>query len=158
MSDQVLINGNAHSWASTKLKIANETTTGVTAIKYAEKRERAKGYGMNRGYRPRARTSGKYTVEPVTLTLYKATAQELRERLAAKSSDGNSYGNIEFTMVLQFIEPIGDKPITIEFEGCRWDGTNASAEENPDPTMDEVTFDCMGIKHNGKTLYDGGTT
>src|SRR5688572_8843595 len=110
MSDAIRVNQNTHSWGSIILKLDGERYYGCTAISYGDKRERTKGYGLGAHHAPRGRSAGKYTVEPVKLTMYRSSAQEFRNALAARSPDGISYGDVEFQIVVQTIEP-GEIPL-----------------------------------------------
>lgn len=153
MADQVRINGNTHSWGSIVVKLDNERYHGFDKVSFGDARERAKAYGMGRHHAPRGRTSGKYSTEPVVLGGPKSTVQALRDALAAKSSGGNSYGNVEFEIVVQFIEA-DDAPMTVELTRCVIVKDSSSHEEGPDPMKDEIECDCMTIRRNGKTLFD----
>lgn len=153
MSDQIRVNGNIHSWGSIVVKLDGEKFYGFTAIKYGDSRERAKAYGMGKHHAPRARTRGKYSTEPVGLTGPKSTVQALRDALAAKSQGGTSYGDVEFDVVVQFIET-DDTPLTVEIEQCVWTKNTEGHEEGTDPLSDEIELDCMRIRRNGKVLFD----
>jgi hypothetical protein len=156
MSDQIRVNGNQHSWGSIIVKIANERYTGFTAVKFADSRERVKAYGMGRHHAPRGRSRGKYQVEPVGLTGWKSSVQALREALAQQASDGNSYGDVVFQVVVQYVED-DDTSITVELEDCVWTKNTTSDEEGPDPLSEEIEIDCMRIRRNGKVLFDEGS-
>lgn len=153
MSDAVRINGNQHSWGSIILKIDGDRYYGFTAISYNDKRTRSKGYGLGRHHAPRGRTRGKYELDPVKLTGWKSSIQELRRALATRSANGLSYGDVEFQVTVQYIEN-GEQPITVEIERCVITGNSASDEENPDPLKEELEIDCMLIRRNGLTLFD----
>jgi len=152
MSDEVRVNGNLHSWGSITVKIAEEAYYGFTAIKYGDSRERVKAYGMGRHHAPRGRSRGKYTVEPVTLTGPKGSVQQLRKALADQG-DGVSYGDVEFQIVVQYIEP-DDTPITVDIEDCVWIKNTSSEEEGADPLSEDIELDCMKIRRNGLVLFD----
>lgn len=153
MADQIRVNGNQHSWGSIVVKIDGDRYYGFTAIKYSDSRERVKAYGMGKHHAPRGRSKGKYAVEPVGLTGWKSSIQALREALAAKSSDGNSYGDVEFQIVVQYVET-GENPITVELDRCVFTKNTSNEEEGPDPLSEEVELDCMKIRRNGKVLFD----
>lgn len=153
MADQIRVNGNQLSWGSIILKVADERYTGFTAIAYADKRERVKAYGMGRHQAPRGRSRGKYTTDPVKLTGWKSSIQALREALAAQSTDGVSYGDVEFQIIVQYVDE-GENPIDVEIVDCVWIGNSSSEEENADPLKEEIEIDCMHIKRNGLTLFD----
>ncbi len=154
MPDQTRINGTMHGWSSVVAKLDGDRFFGFKSIAYGDSRERGKGYGMGRHYSPRGRTAGKYTPEPVAVTMEKETARALRAALAQKASDGKSFGNVVFQIVVQYVEPDGTS-ITDELEDCVWVKTSAKSEESPDPLYEDVEFDCMRIRWNGTTLYDG---
>lgn len=150
MSDEIRINGVQHSWASVVLKIDGKPWYGIKSIKYTDKRTRAKSYGIGRAHAPRGRTSGKYEVDPVSVSMEKASAKLLRDELAQKAG-GTSYGDAKCQIVVQYSE--GNSTITDELVDCAWADDGSSAEESPDPIYDEITFDCMRIVRNGKTLF-----
>lgn len=153
MADLVRINGNQHSWSSTILKIQGERFTGVKSIAYGDKRERVKAYGMGRHYAPRGRTSGKYTIDPLKLSVFTGSAQLLRDLFASGATDGVSIGNVEASIVLQMIE-LNDTPVTVEFVSCVIIGIGNTHEENPDPTVEEWELDVMQILRNGESLFN----
>lgn len=157
MADQVRINGNAHSWGSIIAKVDGERFYGFTSVAYGDKRERVKGYGMGRHQAPRSRSRGKYSTDPVKLGGPKSTIHALREKLAALAADGTSYGDVEFLLVVQYVEAGvsgGEVPMTVEIERCVITANSTSDEEGSDPLKDEVEIDCMLIRRNGLTLFD----
>lgn len=153
MSDEIRVNGNQHSWGSIVVKIAEEKYYGFTKIAYSDSRERVKAYGMGRHHAPRGRSRGKYSTEAVTLTGWKGSVQQLRNALASKSQDGNSYGDVVFQIVVQYVEK-DDTAITVEIEDCVWTKSASSEEEGPDPLSEDIEIDCMKIRRNGKVLFD----
>lgn len=154
MSDQIRVNGNQLSWGSIILKLDQDIFTGFTAISFADKRERVKAYGQGRHHAPRGRSRGKYTIEPVKLTGWKASVQIFRTQLAARSVDGKSYGDVEFQIIAQYVET-DELPLTVAIERCVWAGNSSSDEENPDPLKEEIELDAMLIRRNGLVLFDG---
>jgi len=156
MADGIRVNGNQFSWGSIICKVDGEKITGFTAIAFADKRERVVTHGMGRHQAPRARSRGKYTVEPVKLTGYTGSVDELRARLADRSPDGRSYGDVEFEIVVQHVESrdSSEDPITIEIERCVWTGNSASLEEGSESTKEEIEISAMLIRRNGLTLFD----
>jgi hypothetical protein len=154
MSDDLRINNNQHSWGSIILKIDDERFTGFTSISFADKRERVKAYGMGRHQAPRGRSRGKYTVEPVKLGGWKSSVAALRTSLALRSADGRSYGDVQFQIVVQYIE-VGEIPLTVEIDRCVYVGNTSSDEEGADNLKEEIEIDAMLIRRNGLTLFDG---
>jgi hypothetical protein len=153
MSDAIRVNGNQHSWGSIKLKLDSDLFTGFTSIGFADKRERVKAYGMGRHQAPRGRSRGKYTVEPVKLVGWKGSIAIFRAALASRSDDGISYGNVEFQIVVQYIE-YDEQPITVEIDRVVWTGNSTSDEESADNLKEEIELDAMLIRRNGLTLFD----
>jgi len=152
MADQIRVNGNLVSWGSIRCKVAGELYYGFTSIAYADKRERTKGYGMGKHQAPRGRSRGKYSTDLVKIRGHKASVQTLREALAAQAPDGVSYGDVEFEVVVQYVE--GDEAMNVEISGCVWAENTASDEESADPLTEEFALDCMAIRRNGLTLFD----
>ncbi len=153
MSDQIRVNGNLYSWGSIKLKIDGDLYHGFTSIAYGDKRLRVKGYGMGRHHMPRGRSSGKYETDPVKLGGPKSTIQALRADLARRAPDRKSYGNVEFLIVVQYVEP-DEAPMHVEIGRCVLVANSTTDEENADPKAEEVEIDCMWITRNGLTLFD----
>ncbi|MBA3841099.1 MAG: hypothetical protein H0X39_00490 [Actinobacteria bacterium] len=153
MGDQVRINGNLYSWSSIKLKVGGEVYTGITSVGYSDKRERVKGYGQGRHHAPYGRSAGKYTPDNVKVTMWRNSAQLLRAALARLAPDGISYGNVEFQLVIQYIEFGGD-PITVDIDRCVFASNESGDEESPDPLKENLEFDPMVIRRNGLTLFD----
>lgn len=152
-SDAIRVNGNVFSWGSLICKVESEIFHGFDSISYADKRERVKVYGMGRHHAPRGRTSGKYTVENVKIGGPKGSIGALRAGLAAKATDGKSYGNVEFQIVLQYIE-YDETSQNVEIERCVWASNSSSEQESPDPLKEEIELDVMFIRRNGLVLFD----
>lgn len=153
MADQVRINGNALSWGSIRVKVADEVFSGFTKLEYGDKRERGKVWGMGKAHGPRARSRGKYTPDPVKLGGPKSTMQALRARLAALSPNGVAYGSTIFQITAEYVEN-GDDPVLVEVEDCVLVANTTSEEENPDPLKEDVEIDCMRIRRNKLTLFE----
>jgi len=153
MADELRINNNQHSWGSIILKCDSERYTGFTGISFADKRERVKAYGMTRHHAPRGRSRGKYTIDPVKLTGWKSSIAKLREALAARAADQKSYGDVEFQIVVQYVE-YGEVPLTVEIDRCVIVGNSSSDDESPDPLKEEIEIDAMLIRRNGFVLFD----
>lgn len=152
MSDEVRVNGNLHSWGSIIFKIDDVKYHGFTSINYGDARERTKGHGMGRHGAARGRSRGKYTTEPVTVSAFKGTMQQVRKALA-DAGDGESFGDVEFQILVQYIES-DDTEITVEIDRCVWVKDSSKNEEGADSLQDEAEFDCMLIRRNGLTLFD----
>ena len=156
MSDEIRVNGNLYSWGSITLKINDERFFGFTAISYADSRERVKAWGMGRHHAPRGRSRGKYDTEPVSLTGFKGSVQQARKALA-DTGDGESYGDVEFQILVQYIEE-DETEINDELDRCVWTKNTSSNEEGPDPLTDEIELSCLLIRRNGLVLFDNSET
>lgn len=154
MADQIRVNGNQFSWGSIKLKLDTQEFTGFTAISYSDKRERVKAYGMGRHHAPRGRSRGKYSVDPVKLTGWKESVQIFRAQLALRSANQVSYGDVEFQIIVQYVEEPNEAPITVSIERCVWAANTTTDEENPDPLKEEIEIDAMLIRRNDLVLFD----
>lgn len=152
MADEQRINGNMKSWSSIVAKLDGERFYGIVSINYKDQLERVKGYGQGKHHGPRGRSAGKYSVDPVAVKMEKDTARALRNALAAKAADGRSFGTVEFEITVSYIENNVGHTDTIE--RCKWQSTSATNEESPDPLYEEVEFDAMLIRWDGKTLFD----
>lgn len=153
MSDQIRVNGNGYGWGSIVLKIGDERIYGITEISYGDKRERAKGYGAARHHAPILRSPGKYTTEPVVIKGYTHTIQNIRDMLAAQAPDEISYGNVESTIAVQYVEA-GLGPQHHQIERCVISDDKQGMTEGPELGMAELQLDCMLIRRNGLTLFD----
>ena len=153
MSDQIRVNDNGLSWGSIVPKIDGDPVYGFTSITFSDKRERVKGYGAGRHQAPTRRSRGKYTVDPVKLTGYRAAVAELRDRLAARSPDGLAYGDVEFQVVVTYFEA-DEMPLIVVAERCVWVASTATDEEGSELLKEEIELDAMLIRRNGLVLFD----
>lgn len=154
MGDAVRVNGQMISWQSVTLKIGVEKYTGFTAVEYGDKRERSLAYGAGKHGAPRGKSAGKYTPDPLVITVWKSTAKAILADLAALATDGKSYGNVSTDIVVSFVEP-SDATVIVEALGCTLQEMAASHEEGPEGLNEKLTFQPMRIKRDGKSLYDG---
>jgi hypothetical protein len=156
MADQLRVNGNLTSWGHIIIRAGVEEFSGFDSITYADKRERVKAYGTGRHHAPRGRSAGKYTTDPVKLRGPKTTVEALRAYLASQSSNGKSYGDVEFQIVVQYAVGTGSSevPMYVELERCVIVSDSSSHEESADHLKDEIEIDTMLIRRNGRTLFD----
>lgn len=149
-ADDIRINGFTHSWASTKATLDGEQYAGLSKINWEHSIEESLVRGQ--GGKPLGRTRGQYVPGAVTLTLRKASALELKKRLAQKSADGKTFGAVTFPIVVQYLEP-DDTAITVELNNCRILKTSTANEQGPDATAEEIEISCLEIVENGVRLY-----
>jgi len=153
VSDTVRINGTQIGWPSISLKINGQAYTGISAIEFGDKRERGFAWGMGRHGGPRGRPPGKYTPDPFVITAWTSTASAIRKDIAARATDGVSYGNVTVQIIVQYVEK-DDGTVTIEAQDAVLAEISASNEEGPDATNEKLTFQPMRLIRNGLSLYD----
>ena len=156
MADQLRVNGNLVSWGHITVRCGAEEWSGFDSITYADKRERVKAYGMGRHHAPRGRSAGKYSTDPVKLRGPKSTVEAMRKYLAQQSSNGKSYGDTEFLIIVQYSVGTGstEPPMQVELERCVIISDSSSHEESAEHLRDEIEIDTMLIRRNGRTLFD----
>lgn len=157
MSDTVRINGTQIGWASMSLKINGQSYTGITVIEFGDKLEAGFAYGMARHGGPRGRPPGKYTPDPFSITCWTSTGAAIRKDVAARASDGVSYGQVICSIILQYVEQT-DGVVQVEAQDARIAEISASNEEGPDATNEKVVFSPMRIIRNGLTLYNSSVS
>lgn len=153
MADEVRINGNVPSWGSIVLKLNEKRYTGFSSVGYSDSRERVQVFGMGKAHKPIGQSKGKYVPGPVSLTGLKASINELRADLAELSASGNSFGDGEFEISVQYVEGEND-PITDTIQRCTFAKNTVAHEENADPLKEDIELSCMSILWNGRALYD----
>jgi hypothetical protein len=153
VSDAIRVNNNQVSWGDIVLKVAEERYTGFTSIVFADRRTRVKGYGLTKHHAPYGRSRGKYEIDPVKLVGWKESVAALRAGLAARAPDGISYGDVEFQIVVQYIDD-GMPPLTVLLQRCVWMSNSTADEESPDSLKEEIEIDCMWISRNDYVLFD----
>lgn len=151
--DPIRVNGNAVSWGDIVLKIAEARFTGFTSISFGDRRTRVKGYGLNKHHAPYNRSRGKYEIDPVKLVGWKESVRNLRAFLASHAGDGASYGDVEFQIVVSYVD-LNMVPTTVIIQKCVWASNSTSDEESPDPLKEEIEIDAMWIERDGLVLFD----
>lgn len=149
-ADDVRINSFAHAWASTKITIDDEQYVGISKISWDHAVEEGLVHGQ--GGTPLGRTRGQYVPGTVSITMRKSSAIALKNNLAAKSSDGKTFGEVIFPIVVQYLEP-DDTPITTELLQCRLLKSSTANEKGVDATAEELELSTMDIVENGKRLF-----
>jgi hypothetical protein len=147
-----------YSWTSTEFRFDGLLTTpsgnpwNVVSVDYAQKRERKIVYSNRKTGRPRGKTPGKYSLEPMAVKMFEAQALELQQYLTQKGL--GSYGDADFSFLLQVSEPVpGAIPITMVFEDCTWDGDKVTYEEGIEENLLEVTIGGLQMTRNGMRLW-----
>jgi hypothetical protein len=148
-ADDIRINGFTHSWTSTKVTIDGEQYVGLSKISWEHAIE--EGLVRGQGAKPLGRTRGQYTPGTVAITMRKSSAMALKNNLAAKSSDGETFGEVVFPIVVQYLEP-DDTPITVELNQCRLLKSSTANEQGTDASAEDLELSCIEIVENGKKL------
>lgn len=156
MSDLIRLNGKAFDHSSFMMKIAGRRLRTMKEVKYSQKRTRAKVPGNTRSQRPIAKTRGNYEFDKLTITLTRAEAQAVRDLLASKSTDGDSYGDVEVPIVAQYVER-GLAPIVDAFKKCALESDTGGTTYGSDPHYEDLVFDADSMTRNGKHLYASDT-
>lgn len=149
MTDIIRVNSTILSWNSLTFKIMGVPFNGILGIDYDQKRERKVVHGAKRDGTPLGKTAGKYRVEPITLTCLRDTADKITTLLTPLGL--GSYGDAEFFMSFQYIEPLS-VPITVIATGCTIDGEKDVNQEGVDELLTEFTIGALRLTKNGKTL------
>jgi len=153
MADSLRMNDRTFSWSSIIWKLFDDRWTGLVSIDYDDALEVTLGYGLGKHHAPIARSAGKYVPSPVKIKVYAKTAQRIIDEASARSVGGLSYGQVEFPMTLQLIEP-GDDPLTVTFDRCRIVKGGSAYAEGPELLMQDMELSVMAIYRNKKTLFD----
>lgn len=151
--DYVRINGLQLSWTDVESKIDGDYFHGYSAISFGDKLEKENAWGAGKSGAPRGQSKGKYSTDPIKVSLWKGSGNLLRARLSQKSYTGKSYGDILFYWSISFVNP-HEGPQFVELFECRWLVDTSSHDESAAPLKDEAEFSCQWIKRNGRTLFD----
>lgn len=150
MTDIIRINNTILSWHSCSFRIMAIPFNGILEFSYELKRERKVVYGAKRDGKPLGKTSGKYSVPSCSLKMLRDSADTLTTLLTPLGL--GSYGDAEFVLTCQYIEPVIALPITVICTGCTIDGEKDSNAEGVDELLTEFEIGCLNITKNGKSL------
>lgn len=146
------INDILYSWSSVVIKIDGIAYAGVSKVNYGDSRERAYGYGQGKNYGPQGQTGGKYTPDPVQLTLRLDSARLFLKALAAKGA--GSFGDASFDISVQYIETASSLvPVNDLIIGCRLSKVANAAEEKPDAATQDFEATCLRVLWDEGALY-----
>ena len=150
MTDIVRINSTILSWESCSFRFNGIPFNGILEFSYELKRERKVVYGAKRDGTPLGKTAGKYSVPSCSLKMLRDSADMLTSLLTPFGL--GSYGDAEFVIIAQYMEPIAALPITVICSGCTIDGEKDSNAEGIDELTTEFEIGCLKITKNGKSL------
>lgn len=149
------LNDVPYSATSCSWTIAGAPFIGITALSYSEKRERKLVFASRRDGTPLGITSGKYSVDALSITMLRSSFQRLVEVLTLVGL--GSYGDARFPIVATYSEPlaslVGVIPITALISGCRVTGVKDSYSEGTDEAVTEVEMMAMSLTRNGTRLW-----
>ncbi|HSW64980.1 MAG TPA: hypothetical protein VLH56_16960 [Dissulfurispiraceae bacterium] len=132
--DRPLINGTRHSWASIRANILGRTVTGITAIAYEDKQEKANNYGA--GAMPVSRGLGRYEATcSVTLHAYETEAIQRSLGIGKRLQD-----IAPFDIVVSFVSA-SDQLVTHVIRNCEF--TNNKRDMSQGDTVIEVQHELV---------------
>lgn len=150
MTDQIRLNNTVFSHQSCQWKLDAIPYDGILSMDFEEKRERKIVYAAKKAGRPIGWTAGKYTVPPIKLVMLKASGHRLLQQMTVKGL--GSYGDAEFNMTMQNIEP-GNVPITHVFEPVCITGVKDGTAEGVEELTLEFEMACLSITRDGMRLW-----
>lgn len=139
------VNGRVLSYASIEVQIDGEIVTGIKAISYSDKMERAKARGAGR--QPLGRTSGDYDAEG-SMTLLREDFHALIDRF------GNGWMDKAFDVIVTYDEE-GVATRTDRLVGCLIEAADGSNEQGTDPLETELPLNILYIERNGISPFNG---
>lgn len=154
MSDSIVrIQGLAFDGSCVRVMIAGRKYYGIKSIKYDQKRNRSNVSILGPEQAPVGMTRGFYEMGQVTIAMLRRTAQDLRDHIASKSSNGRSYGDPKFHLSVQYVA-VGIPAVIDEFFGCAITGDGGGADiPSADPLYEDVVMNCLKMQRGGKTLF-----
>jgi len=157
MSDvlQTRLNDTIYSATSCSWLIAAAPYIGILSLDYSEKRERKLVHASRRDGTPLGITSGKYSVDSLSMTMLRTSFQQLITTLSVLGL--GSYGDATFPIIATYSDVQaqlkGATPIVIAIEGARITGVKESRAEGIDELTTEVEMMAMGLTRNGQRLW-----
>lgn len=149
---QTRLNSKPFSATSCSWKIAFAPYVGVTALDYAEKRERKLVHASRKDGTPLGITNGKYMVDGISITMLRSSAQRLFEQLSILGL--GSYGDAQFPILATYSEPLApEPPIVVAIAGCVITGVKDTYAEGIDELVTVIDMMAMQITRNGLALY-----
>lgn len=148
--DQVRAQDAVLSWQSNEFKLEGVPYVGLTKVKFSQKRERKKIWGMIKAGIPMAKTAGKYTPDKIALTVLQDTYAMMQAQLAVLGL--GSHGDAAFTISFSAFE-LGIIPVTIVATGCTIEEEDDDMQEGIDENTVQLTVDPMLILRNGIPLF-----
>lgn len=149
------LNDTIFSATSCSWNIALAPFVGITALDYAEKRDRKYVHASRKDGTPLGITNGKYSIDSLTMTMLRSSFQRLIEILTVIGL--GSYGDAKFPIVATYSEPFallsGVPPITVAIQGCRITGVKDSYAEGIDELVTEVEMKALALTRNGLRLW-----
>lgn len=147
------LNDQPFSATSCSWDIALAPFVGVTHLGYSEKRERKLVHGSRRDGTPLGITAGKYSVDALSITMLRSSAQRLFELLTPLGL--GSYGDAVFPIIARYFEPLRPfvPPIVLDIEGCRITGVKDDYQEGIDELVTEIELMGLAITRNGLRLW-----
>lgn len=149
------LNDVPYSMNSCSWNIALAPFIGITALSYSEKRERKLVHASRKDGTPLGITSGKYSIDALSMTMLRSSFQRLVEVLTPLGL--GSYGDAIFPIIATYSDANatlrGELPITIDIQGCRITGVKDAYQEGVDELVTEVEMMGLQLTRNGTRLW-----
>jgi hypothetical protein len=144
-----LINGFRPSWASIEFNIAGILNYSIQSAEYKATRTRKKTRGT--AVNPIAKTRGSIDYDCKVKMLLAESMQLLAQLGSVDPTGNNAYGDIFFTMTVQYAEP-NSNIITDTIMGCTVDTVEQSSSEGVEDIVIEHDFAPLLILRNGQPM------
>lgn len=148
------VNRVPYSWTSCAHFFLGFPYKGIVAVNYKETRELQLVHAAQQDGTPLGLTSGVYKIDSFGFTMLRDTALNLMSDLS--TSGLGSFGDAEFSYLLQVYEPVTPQSIPIQtlITGARVTGVEDTQEQGSDKLV--TKFDCMALyltrSYNGQAL------
>jgi hypothetical protein len=147
-----------YSAQSCTFTLAGAPFEGILDLNYSQKRERKLVHAARRDGKPIGITSGKYSVDALSMKLIASSYQRLIGILTALGL--GSYGDARFPITATYSDTAvllaGGTPIVIAVEGARISGEKGGRTEGIDEATVEVEMMALSLTRNGARLWTMG--
>ena len=121
---------------------------------YSEKRERKVVQGSRKDLTPVGMTAGIYVTGAFTLKFLEATAQLIKEGIAALDPNGTSFGDPIFDCTIALSDPTASGPVILyTFADCAIVEPKLDVQNTADEIIEELGITYLRCDVNGLTLF-----
>lgn len=146
----VYINGKAHDYNHTHIFVAGDEYKAITAVSYDADLPAGKGYGTHA--QAVAETEGQFA-PTASITLLKATASAIRNKLSDQVGTGKSWMLARFDITVNY-EVDGLDMTTDEIIQCRVTKVSNSHQSGTDALTEVWDLSPLDIKLDGFSCVD----